>query len=107
MTISDYEVGMTYTKSGKFFLAVDSRTLVTFRDGDFIEINPYSRYEPARSLSVESLCRHWGVKIERLDEVSRQYFTPYECHDANPSYRTAQRRNMNRESSIRIIRLAS
>ena len=107
MALSDYEVGMTYTKNGKYFLAVGSRTLVTCKEGDFFEINPYSRYEPARSLSVESLCKQWNVSVETLDNLSRGYFTPRDCHDANPSYRTAQRRNMNREPSIRIIRLAS
>ena len=70
MALSDYEVGMTYAKNGKYFLAVGSRTLVTYRDGAFVEINPYSRYEPARSLSVEGLCKHWNLTVEAL-RISR------------------------------------
>ena len=107
MSSTDYEVGMTYSKNGKYFLAVGDRTLVTIKNGKFVEVNPYTRYEPCRSLSVENLCKLWNIKVSRLDELSREYFTPDDCHDANPSYRTAQRRNMNRPPSIRIIRLAA
>lgn len=107
MASPDYEVGMTYSKNNKYYLAISDRTLVTCKDGEFQEINPYSKYDPIRSLSVENLCKIWGIEISRLDELSRRYFTPNDCNDANPSYRTAQRRNMNRPPSIRIIRMAS
>jgi len=110
MASNDYEVGMTYCKNGKYFIAVDERTLVTWKDDKFVEVHPYSKYEPARSLSVDGLCRQWDIPMSKLDDISRKYFTPEDCHDANPSYRTAQRRNMNRPASIRVIsfpRLAS
>lgn len=106
MAVADYEVGMTYTKNGKYYLAVGDKTLVTVKEGEFQEVQPYSRYEPVRSLSVDSLCALWEIGVERLDEVSQRYFTPADCHDANPSYRTAQRRNMNRPPSIPVVRLA-
>jgi hypothetical protein len=106
MPAPDYEVGMTYTKNGKYFLAVADKILVTLKEGEFQEISPYSRYEPCRNLSVENLCDLWDIRVSELDALSRRYFTPRDCHDANPSYRTAQRRNMNRPASIRVIRLA-
>jgi len=107
MATGDYEIGMTYHKNGRYFLAVGERTLVTMRDGEFQDSSPYTRYEPVRNFSVESLCDIWDVPISRLNELSDRYFTPTSCHDATPSYRTAQRRNMLREAPIRVIRLAS
>lgn len=104
-TANEFEVGMTYLKNGKYYLAVGDRRLVTLKDGELTEISPYSRYEPARSLSVEALCKHWGVSLERLDQLTAKFFTPQLCHDASPSYRTAQRRNMFREPSIRTVSL--
>lgn len=91
MARTDFEIGEVYEKNGRFFLAVSPTTVVTCINGEFKEINPYSRYEPYRGFGVSKLAEKWGIEVSALDELSKKYFTPPDCHDKHPSHRTAQR----------------
>lgn len=71
-----FEIGVVYRKSNKLFLAVDERTLLTFKDGAPQEVKPNARYEVVRSISVEELCRLWGVALDDLDVQTAKYLAP-------------------------------
>lgn len=71
-----YEIGVVYQKGGRYHLAVSERTLVTFKNGRVREVRPHTPYEPVRSMSVEELCRAWGIDARRLDELMARYVTP-------------------------------
>ena len=94
MARTAFEIGEVYEKNGRFFLAVSPTTVVTYIKGEFKEITPYSRYEPYRGFGVQNLARKWGIEVSALDELSTKYFTPPDCHDKHPSYRTAQRERL-------------
>lgn len=71
-----FEIGVVYRKAGRFYLAVTDRILITFKDGELVEVRPYQRYDMVRSLAVEELCGEWGIPLSRLDETSAKYLAP-------------------------------
>ena len=85
-----YEIGMTYVKSSKVYLAVSDVLLVTWKNGGLVEIKPYSKYDIAREITVKQICRKWKITVEQLDEETRGYFTPYNCKDSRPSGKRRQ-----------------
>lgn len=76
--VAQYEIGVVYRKNGRHFLAVGGRTLISFDgDGNKQEVRPTgSRYEAVRTISVEDLCRGWGITLTDLDEVTTSYLAP-------------------------------
>ena len=71
-----FEIGVVYKKNNRFFLAVTDRILVSFREGQPMEVRPHHRYDLVRSISVEKLCAHWGVTLDDLDRVTAAYLAP-------------------------------
>jgi len=82
-----YEIGVTYLKASKVYLAVSDVMLVTWKDGKLKEIVPYSKYGTARDVSTIELCNRWGIGLETLDEATKVYFTPNVCRDSIPTGR--------------------
>lgn len=72
----NYEIGVVYRKSGKLYLAVTEKTLISFKDGEMQEVRPQARYEMVRSISCEDLVARWGITLDRLDEVTAAYLAP-------------------------------
>jgi hypothetical protein len=70
------EIGVVYRKGARYYLAVSERTLITFRGDQVHEVRPHTSYDPVRSLSVDELCRSWGIDTRRLDEVVGGYVAP-------------------------------
>lgn len=100
----ELEIGVTYHKNGKYFIAVTEKLLATYEHGNFTTRKPYSSYIADRQLPVESLCDVWKISTQKLDELSRKYFTPANCRDQRPSERTARKNEMFREPPIRIVK---
>lgn len=90
-----YEIGVVHIDNVKrLWLSVTHRKLISFKEGKLITIQPYTKYSPCRSISVEALCNCWGVSLEKLDEACSDYMSP-------PTTRTrpaGQRRNAGRLS---------
>ena len=82
-----YEIGVTYLKASKIYLAVSDVMLVTWKNGKLKEIVPYSKYEIARDISTIELCNRWCIELDTLDKVTKSYFTPSQCKDAAPTGR--------------------
>lgn len=71
-----FEIGVVYTKRAQLFLAVSQSTLVTIRAGEVQELRPTCAYDPARSVSVDELCRAWAISPEQLDRIAKKYVAP-------------------------------
>ena len=72
-----FEIGVVYrNKKNRLFLAVDKHLLVTFVLGTIVEITPKTKPFVSRSVNVESLCEAWDISMDRLDEMSSEYFSP-------------------------------
>lgn len=102
--MKDLEVGITYVKNGKYYLAVNEKTLVTYEDGTFKVKNTYKDHEACRNLAVDELCKEWNISTTQLDELSPKYFTPKDCGQKYPSDRAARRRDQLREPPIRTVK---
>ena len=102
-----FEVGMTYAKNGKYFIAVDTETLATYEKGRFITKRPYTEYYPCRGLPVDTLCESWKITTTTLDKLSNEFFTPKNCRDKLPSERSARRFEAMRESPIRVVKFVN
>ena len=110
-SLEQYEIGVVYRKQGRHFLAVAPRTLISFdKDGRKHEVRPTgTRYEAVRTISVEDLCRGWGISLSELDEVTTSYLAPPpETLKTRPR---GSRRNRVADEfawrSLRLIRLAA
>jgi hypothetical protein len=71
-----FEIGFVYRRKDKFFLAVTENVLLTVQAGEFREYRPSARFEVVRNISVERLCRSWGVTSDELDRATAKYLTP-------------------------------
>ncbi len=71
-----FEIGVVYRKANRLFLAVDERTLVTFKGGEPQEVRPTARYDVVRTISCEDLCQRWEISLDRLDEITAKYLQP-------------------------------
>jgi hypothetical protein len=103
-----YEIGVVYRKNARFFLAVSDRTLITYRDGGIQEVKPYVKYDAVRTISVEELCRRWGVSLDHLDTITSKYLAPAN-EGIKPRPRGSRRRRVVDEQAwrnLRLIRLA-
>ncbi len=79
-----FEIGVVYrNKKNRLFLAVDKSLLVTFVHNTIVEVVPSVKPSVSRTVNVESLCDAWGITMDRLDEVSEEYFAPVKCDKAN------------------------
>lgn len=72
----DFEIGLVYQRGKRYFIAVDDKVIVGCRDGRTFKIRPTTTYRLVRSISVEKLCEHWGVELERFDELMAEYLHP-------------------------------
>jgi hypothetical protein len=71
-----FEIGVVYRKNGRLHLAVNHKTLITYRNETFSEVRPYQRYDVVRGISVEELCKQWGLELDELDRATAVYLTP-------------------------------
>lgn len=71
-----FEIGVVYRKNNKHYLAVTNRILISFKDGEHHEVKPNQRYDSVRSISVDELCRDWGITLKDLDEITKSYLAP-------------------------------
>ena len=68
-----FEIGVVYRKNNRHFLAVTNRILISFKKGKAFEVRPNHRYDSVRSISVEELCKQWGVTLRDLDAITTKY----------------------------------
>ena len=103
-----FEIGVVYRKNSRLYLAVSERNLITFRNGRAIEVKPYARYEVVRSISVDELCKRWGITIDHLDKSTAQYLAP-SPEGIKPRPRGSRRQRVADEfawKSLRLIKIA-
>ncbi len=103
-----FEIGVVYRKNSKLYLAVSERNLITFKNGRPIEVKPYNRYEVVRSISVDELCKRWGITIEHLDKSTASYLAP-SPEGIKPRPRGSRRQRVADEfawKSLRLIKIA-
>lgn len=101
--MQSFEVGIVYQKGHLFFIAVSPSALVTFKNGETVEVRPHTTYDMVRSISVEALCERWGITLEKLDEMTAQYL-PVPQDSVKPAPRGSRRLRKNDESVWREIR---
>lgn len=68
-----YDIGMVYKKKGRYYLAVDSKKLLTFAKGRPIVYRGRKALQKEHSMSVRELCAAWKITVEFLDRVVEQY----------------------------------
>jgi len=75
---ADFEIGVVYrNRYDRCFLAVDKRSLITFVHDVIVECDePNTKFNVVRTMSVEKLCHAWGITLDRLDQMSAEYFAP-------------------------------
>ena len=114
-----FEIGMAYTYCYKVFLAISEEVLIHKRGNEWVTLKPYvpGNYKIRRNMPVDELAAIWETTSEDIDGMSAHYMHPLMTHrpsDADPSYRTAQRRQAERlktfgleSESGRLHRLAA
>jgi hypothetical protein len=108
MMTRTFEIGVVYRKNSRLYLAVSERNLITFRNARVVEVKPHARYEVVRSISVEELCRRWGITIDALDRSTTHYLAP-SPEGIKPRPRGSRRQRVADEfawRSLRLIRVA-
>jgi hypothetical protein len=98
-----FEVGIVYRKLSRYYLAVSSSTLVTFKDGQTTEIRPYAVYDVVRSISVDELCERWGITLDQLDGMTSKYL-PIPQDSVKPAPRGSGRARQNNDLIWKEIR---
>ena len=76
MSTPSYEIGVVYKKNSRFYLAVNDRELVSFKNQELIEVRPYIKYDVVRHMTVDDLCKCWEITTQILDRGSKPYFSP-------------------------------
>ena len=71
-----FEIGVVYRKATRLFLAVTDKILISFKNSEVFEVRPNHRYESVRSISVEELCKRWGIGLKDLDSITSAYLAP-------------------------------
>lgn len=75
--MADFEIGLVYQKNSRFFIAVDTSTLVSCKGGVATTVRPYSNaYSSVRSISVEELCEKWEINLDQFDVLMSVYIKP-------------------------------
>ena len=99
-----YEIGVVYKKGNRHCLAVAGKTLITFKGGQIQEVRPQAKYEVVRSISVEALCKIWGITLDELDKGTAAYLSP-STEGIKPRPRGSRRRRAADEHAWRNLRL--
>lgn len=101
--MQSFEVGLVYKKGHLYYIAVSPYILVTFRNGEVVEVRPYSTYDVVRSISVDDLCGRWGIDLSKLDEMTSRYL-PVPQDTVKPAPRGSRRLRRNEEGVWKEIR---
>lgn len=82
--VRTFEIGVVYkSDKGRCYLATDKHSLITFVRNIIVDCaEPRNKFSVARSTTVEELCHYWGITLERLDEMSAEYFAPQRSNKA-------------------------
>lgn len=99
-----FEIGVVYRKNGRLYLAVSERDLITFKNGRVVEVKPYNKYEVVRSISVDELCKRWGITIEQLDRETAKFLAP-SPEGIKPRPRGSRRQRVADEYAWKTLRL--
>lgn len=82
-----FEVGNVYVKTMEdlrakdkkvYFMAINKKTLVTYRDGHFGKFTTKKQGHSSIGISVSELCNKWRIQLEELDDYMLTYFQPDE-----------------------------
>ncbi|RME82204.1 MAG: hypothetical protein D6785_08150 [Planctomycetota bacterium] len=68
-----YDIGMVYKKNGQYYLAVDSKKLLTFTGSKPTICRIRKGLQKELSMSVKELCEAWEITVEYLDKVVAFY----------------------------------
>jgi len=74
----DYEIGVVYQRGPRYYIAVSTSTLISYKNRNVIEIRPHVQYDMVRSVTVERLCELWEMTIDEFDELMSGYLKPPE-----------------------------
>jgi len=81
--MATFEVGLIYSapstkkKEKIYFVAIHEKTLVTHRNGRFGKFSSKKKGHSLESnISVGDLCRHWDIKVSKLDGYMVDHFSP-------------------------------
>ena len=99
-----HEIGVVYKKGSRHCLAVSPETLITFKNGTMTEVKPHAKYEVVRGISVEALCKLWGISLDTLDQQTAKYLAPSN-EGIRPRPRGSRRRAAADEDLWRSIRM--
>ena len=99
-----HEIGVVYKKGSRHCLAVSANTLITFKNGSLSEVKPQAKYDVVRSISVETLCKLWGISLTDLDKGTAKYLAP-STEGIKPRPRGSRRRRAADEHAWRNMRL--
>lgn len=79
-----FEIGVVYrSTAGRCYLAVDRCLLVTLIHDVTLEVeDPTGKFSVMRGMSVEKLCHEWQITLDRLDDMSAEYFAPTKSNRA-------------------------
>lgn len=103
--MKNLEIGITYYRDGKYYVAVQEDTLAGYENGKLFTQEPVYDYTACRGLEVKDLCKKWNVGDVELNNLSKLFFTPLTCKDQNPSERTARKNEGRRTPPIRIVKM--
>lgn len=94
-----FEIGLTYSRLGVYFLAISSESLITHHRDTWIITTPkeLSQFKAMTQTQVDDLRSMWNISREEMDSMSKKYVVGPRMRkvrpgDSKPSYRTAQRR---------------
>ena len=81
-----FEVGNAYLRTFEFkrkkhkiyYMAVNKRTLVTYREGKFTKHTSAKEGHSSIAISVADLCFKWNIEIKEFDDYMQTYFQPSE-----------------------------
>ena len=68
-----YDIGMVYKKGGRFYLAIDSKKLLTFMKGRPVLCRGRKALQKEHGMSVGELCHEWNIGVTLLDKVVDKY----------------------------------
>lgn len=100
------EMGMTYRKNGRYYVAVGPNMMVTWRGGDFVEQEAGRDEEAVRGMSCRALCDAWSCSPSTLDALSDRYIKPLAPEQREPSERTVRRRRAMALPAVRMVHRA-
>lgn len=99
------DIGVVYRRGQRLLLALGKRLLVGSQDGELSTYRPRRTDRTAKGITVEALCRSWGVEVSKLDALAREHMPRPEPRRRRTRPRVPQAQRDYLWKSIRMHRL--